>query len=75
MDTIRLSPSVIHLRTDSQIIIVLYWLQCEKRLNQFVSHHVTEILQLTTTAAWTADNPADLLTRGITAEQLQSSPL
>ena len=77
MNTIKLSPSVVHLWTDSQI--VLYWLQSEKRLNQFVSHRVTEILQLTTSAAWrycpTADNPADLLTRGVTSVQLQSSLL
>ena len=44
-----------------------------------MSHHVSEILQPTTTSAWrycpTADNPADLLTRGITSTQLQSSLL
>ena len=45
MNTIKLSPSMVHLWTDSQI--VLYWLQSEK-LNQFVSHLVSEILQLTT---------------------------
>ena len=77
VNTIKLSPSMIHLWTDSQI--VLYWLQSEKKLNQFVSHRVSEILQLTTTSAWrycpTADNPADLLTRGITSTQLQSSLL
>ena len=77
MNTIKVTPSMVHLWTDSQII--LYWLQSEKRLNQFVSHCVTEILQLTTTASWrycpTGDNPADLLTRGITSAQLQSSSL
>ena len=76
-NTIKVSPSMVYLWTDSQI--VLYWLQSEKRLNQFVSHRVTEILQLTTTASWrycpTGDNPADLLTRGITSAQLQSSSL
>lgn len=60
--------------TNSQI--VLYWLQNMKKLKQ---HCVTEILQLTANAAWrycpTADNPADLLTRGITPTQLQSSLL
>ena len=76
-NTISLSPSKVHMWTDSQI--VLYWLQNKKKLNQFVSHRVTEILQLTANTAWrycpTADNPADLLTRGITPTQLQSSAL
>ena len=77
MNTIALSPSMVHLWTDSQI--VLYWLQHGKKLNQFVSHRVNEILQLTTATAWrycpTADNPADLLTRGVTSTQLHSSLL
>lgn len=77
-NTIKLPPSVVYLWTDSQI--VLYWLQNgKKKLNQFVSHHVSEILQLTTTTAWRyypiADNPVDLLTRGITSTQFQSSLL
>ena len=75
-NTIKLCPSVIHLWTDSQI--VLYWLHSEKKLNQFVSHRVSEIHHLTTTSSWqycpTADNPADLH-RGITSAQLQSSKL
>ena len=70
--TIKLCLSVIHLWTDSQI--VLYWLHSEKKLNQFVSHRVSEIHHLTTTSSWqycsTADNPADLLTRGITSAHL-----
>ena len=49
MNTIKVSPSMVHLWTDSQI--VLYWLQSEKRLNQFVSHRVTEIL---TVVLWTS---------------------
>ena len=76
-NTIKLSPSRTYLWTDSQI--VLYWLHSEKRLNQFVSHRVSEIHSLTTTSSWqycpTADNPADLLTRGITSAQLQSAEL
>ena len=51
----------------------------EKKLHQFVSHRVTEIRQLSSTATWkycpTEENPADLLTRGITVAQIQSSLL
>ena len=67
----------LQLWTDSQI--VLYWLQSNKKLDTFVSHRVTEIHQLTSSAKWnfcpTSDNPADLLTRGITSSQLKSSEL
>lgn len=59
--------------------IVLYWLQSNKNLNTFVNHRVSEIHQLTKDATWnfcpTSDNPADLLTRGITSSQLKSSTL
>ena len=66
-----------HLWTDSQI--VLHWIKGEKRSNMFVTHHVSEILKLTEPDCWrycpTQDNPADLLTRGITSVQLKSSSL
>ena len=67
----------IHFWTDSQI--VLHWLRGEKRNNVFVAHCVTEILAVTGVDSWrfcpTGDNPADLLTRGITSSQLKSSTL
>ena len=68
-----------HIWTDSQI--VLYWLQGNKKLKPFVQHRITEIQQLTLTlnAPWhycpTADNPADVITRGTSTQQLASSPL
>ena len=68
---------ITHLWADSQI--VLHWLQSNKNLNSFVHHRVSEIHQLTNDATWnfcpTSDNPADLLTRGITSSQLKSSTL
>ena len=61
--------------SDSQI--VLYWINSSKRLPQFVSHRITEIQQSTPAIKWkycpTKDNPADLLTRGLTAEQLHAT--
>ena len=66
-----------HLWTDSQI--VLFWLQSTKQLPQFVTHRVREITQLIPNATWrhcpTADNPADLLTRGLSFEQFNTSSL
>ena len=68
-----------HIWTDSQI--VLYWLQGNKKLKPFVRHCITEIQQLTLTlnVTWhycpTADNPADMITRGTSAQQLASSSL
>ena len=68
-----------HIWTDSQI--VLYWLQGGKKLKPFVEHRVTEIKQLTvmSKATWhycpTADNPADIITRGTIVQQLATSSL
>ena len=68
MNPIRLSSSMVHLWTDSQI--VFNWLHSEK-LKQLLSHRVSEILRLTTTIVW---RYCPLLTRGITLTQLQLSP-
>ena len=65
----------IHMWSDSQI--ALYWIYSSKRLPQFVSHRVAEIKQSTPAALWkycpTSDNPADLLTRGLSTEQFNAN--
>ena len=68
-----------HFWTDSQI--VLYWIQGNKKLKPFVQHRVSEIQLITQKydATWhycpTADNPADMITRGSSTSQLSSSLL
>ena len=63
--------------SDSQI--VLHWLKSTKTLKRFIQNRVNEINELTTSWEWkycpTSDNPADLVTRGITAEQYTNSKL
>lgn len=65
----------VHLWSDSQI--VLHWLHSQKKLKQFISHRVKEIIQTFPATLWnycpTGDNPADLLTRGINYEVLTRS--
>ena len=65
----------IHLWSDSQI--ALHWITGKKGTNAFVSHRVAEIHNLSGRDCWrycpTQDNPADLLTRGITSSQLKMS--
>ena len=65
----------VQLWSDSQI--VLHWISSHKPLQPFVNHRVEEIRVVSTNWKYclSADNPADLLTRGITAEQLKSSHL
>ena len=63
--------------SDSQI--VLHWLNSHKTLKQFVTSRVQEITESFPYTMWkycpTADNPADLLTRGISAAVLEESTL
>ena len=67
----------VHLWTDSQI--VLHWIHNGCHSNMFVHQRVTEILKSFPSAIWSftrsSDNPADLLTRGKSTEQLKSSEL
>jgi len=57
--------------------IVVYWINSSKWLPQFVSHRITKIQQSAPTTSWkycpTKDNPADLLTRGLTSEQFHAT--
>ncbi|XP_063435728.1 uncharacterized protein LOC134716648 [Mytilus trossulus] len=63
--------------SDSQI--VLHWLTTTKHLKKFLHNRITEIKSLTQDSEWkycpTNDNPADLLTRGISASQLADAKL
>ena len=61
--------------SDSQI--VLYWIQSKKSLKPFIKHRVKEILDISSSWGYcpTACNPADLVIRGLTAEQLVDSTL
>ena len=63
--------------TDSQI--VLCWIFKGNNSNPFILHHVKEITETFPTATWSltpsTDNPADLLTRELSTDQLKSSRL
>jgi len=67
-------PNYIHLWTDSQI--ALYWIYKQQSSKPFISHSVAEIVRAFPANSWpfvsSSDNPADLLMRGISAEQLLS---
>ena len=75
IDSLQLYNTSVFMWTDSQI--VLYWIHGKKTLPQFVSSRVSQIHNVLPSVSWrfcsTNDNPADLLTRGITYDQLQSS--
>ncbi|XP_053372742.1 uncharacterized protein LOC128546345 [Mercenaria mercenaria] len=66
-----------YLLSDSRIF--LHWLQTNKSLKRFVKNRVKEIQQLTCSQNWkycpTQDNPADLMTRGISATLFTNSKI
>ena len=66
---------ILYLWSDSQID--LYWITSQKKLKPFVDHRVSEIRSISTNWKYcpSADNPADLLTRGISTQQLASAAL
>ena len=63
--------------TDSTIC--LYWLYSTKQLPVFIRNQTTEILRLTDLSSWShvssANNPADILSRGCSADELLQSAL
>ena len=65
----------IHIWSDSQI--TLDWIHSEKPLKPYVKNRTNEIQQLMPKAMWhycpTEDNPADLLTRGMSARAFLTS--
>ena len=67
----------VHFWTDSQI--VLHWIHKGTICKPFISHRVKEIREAFPTATWSftpsGDNPANLLTRGLSTDQLKSSIL
>ena len=75
IDFLQLHNTSVFMWTDSQI--VSYWIHSKKTLPQSVSSRVSEIHNVLPSASWrfcsANDNPADLLTKGNTYDQLQSS--
>ena len=63
--------------TDSTIC--LHWLYSTKQLLVFIRNRTTEILRLTDLSSWShvssANNPADILSRGCSADELLQSAL
>ena len=67
----------VFLWSDNQI--VLYWILNQRKLKPFVASRIQEINNLVSNSSWrycpTQDNPADLLTRGITYKALAQCKL
>ncbi|VDI77079.1 Hypothetical predicted protein [Mytilus galloprovincialis] len=63
--------------SDSQI--TLHWISSRKQLKTFIANRVIEIKELTCEHSWkycpTEHNPADLLSRGLSYEQLKNNKL
>ena len=63
----------------SDSAIVLHWLHSTKQLKPFIGNRTREIKNLFPVSLWshcpTKDNPADLLTRGISATEFHTSTL
>ena len=73
----RFPNFTVHLWSDSEI--VPHWLHSSTPLKQFIANRTKEIKALFPVAVWnhcpTDENPADLLTHGITTTQLHTSTL
>ena len=77
-DFIRTSLNIdctLYLWSDSQI--VLHWIASQKKLKPFVNHRVSEIWSISSYWKYcpSTDNPADLLTRGVSSQQLASAAI
>ncbi|XP_070576393.1 uncharacterized protein [Ptychodera flava] len=72
-DKLRIQQCI--LWSDSEI--VLHWLNSDKKLPVFIANRVKEIRGISFTAKYcpTKENPADLLTRGISARNLETNKL
>lgn len=75
-DSWSIKCETIHLWTDS--MIVLGWLNSHSsRLKTFVANRVSQTLEITRAKQWhhvpTNENPADVLSRGATAQELQEA--
>lgn len=78
LSTLRLAVTQVHYWTDSTI--VLAWLRSTSRTwKTFVANRVSEIQETTNTRDWhhvaSAENPADIISRGMTCEELLKSNL
>ncbi len=78
LDLLHLPLQAAYTWTDSQI--VLFWLpKAPSALNRFVANRVAAIQELIPPECWrhvpTSDNPADLASRGVRAQDLLSSEL
>ena len=78
LDLLQLPTSASYAWTDSQI--VLFWLpKAPSALNRFVANRVASIQELLPPTHWrhvpSAQNPADLASRGVRAEELLASKL
>ena len=64
----------VHFWTDSQI--VLHWIHKGSNPKPFITHRIQEICEAFSATHWSftpsADNPADLLTRGVSTNQLRT---
>ena len=73
----KLSSISVHLWSDSQI--VLHWIYKHNTTEPFIANRISEIIDSFPPNMWSFtpsnDNPADLLTRGISTDQLLSSQL
>lgn len=78
LQAIRYRPERVVHWCDSSV--VLGWIRSDvTKLKVFVANRIREIQDLTASSAWrycpTGDNPADLVSRGVDADRLESSTL